>query len=253
MNTQLSTLMRQATENLEPVTPDLLERTVHQGIRLRRRRTTLVTATGAGAVLATAALITGGLQLVNHNPTPVTPQVAGKPTVAAPHASAKETLATLRSLVSAPGRTLSAPESSGKPADGYLTAAYVVNDGKGGSRIEVGLSGPPAKPGPGTVVSCQNRPHCTMNPDGSALITQTNLPEYPDNRQKTNGIVSNSVTLMLRDGRTIILTNYNGTLEKGTKHTRPLPLFTTTELTKMAHSQTWKFPPAQKQTPKPHK
>ena len=42
MNTQLTDLMQRATENLEPVTPDLLERSVQQGLHLRRRRTTIL-------------------------------------------------------------------------------------------------------------------------------------------------------------------------------------------------------------------
>lgn len=70
MNTQLTDLMNRATENLEPVTADLLERSVTQGLRQRRRRTALLTASGAGAVLATAGLIGGGIQLLS---SPLTP------------------------------------------------------------------------------------------------------------------------------------------------------------------------------------
>jgi len=138
--------MQRATENLAPVTPDLLERTIQQGLRRRRRRTTGLSLTGAGAVLATVGLIAGGIQLLGNPseapdaavagpPLPsVTPTPATKPRAATP----QQTLATLRSLITAQGRTLSKPETwGGTPGEGFNAAAYLVDDGKGASRVEV--------------------------------------------------------------------------------------------------------------------
>src|ERR1700754_4734622 len=112
MNTQLTDLMHRATENLEPVTPDLLERSVKQGLRQRRRRTTLLTASGAGAVLATAGLIAGGISraglpatAVAGSPLPAAQPPAAKPPAVTTKNPAKpgqvtpqQTLATLKSL-----------------------------------------------------------------------------------------------------------------------------------------------------------
>jgi hypothetical protein len=240
MNTQLADLMHRATENLEPVSTDLLERTVEQGIRLRRRRTTLLSVTGASAVLATAGIVVAGTQLVG-NPSDAAVAGTTKPSaapssVARPAAvTPKETLATLKSLIEAPGLTLSKPQTWGD--QGFNAAAYLVNDGKGVSRVEVLVSGGGeqdrcATPGIG----------CTKNPDGSTLFTVTEQPEYAGNRN-VDGVVSNYVALRLKDGRFISLTSYNAPAEKGTRHTRTKPLFTVAQLTSMVESKAWKFPP----------
>lgn len=243
MNSQLTELMQQATENLEPVTPDLLERSVQQGLRLRRRRTTVLSLTGAGAVLATVGLIAAGIQVLG---SPSEASVAGTPLPSAtPNAEAKphpvtpqQTLATLRSLIAAQGRTLSRPDAwGGNPDDGFNAAAYVVDDGKGASRIEVLVSGG-GQQDPCTDSSVT----CTTNPDGSRLLALKEQPEYPDSRNGTDGVTSNYVALHYPDGRFISIANYNAPAEKGTKHTRQKPLFSVTELTTIVKSKAWKFP-----------
>jgi|1186.fasta_scaffold43539_2 hypothetical protein len=251
MNTQLTDLMHRATENLEPVSPDLLERTVHQGLRLRRRRTALHTATGAGAVLATAGLIAGGIHVLGSpseaavagNPAPaVKPSAPSKPSMPAKttpaktgQITAKQTLATLRSLVQAPGRQLSNPEVWGGGT--FAGAAYVVNDGKGAARVDVMISGG------GEANPCVPvRSGCTTLPDGSFLYTSKENPEYSDSRQAEYGVVSNLVILFRSDGRNINLTSYNAPAEKGKQHTRPKPLFSVSELTALAKSKSWKLP-----------
>jgi hypothetical protein len=243
MNTDITNLMHQATENLEPVSTDLLERSVQQGLRLRRRRTTLLSVTGASAVLATAGLVVGGTQLFG---SPSGAAVAGttspsakasavtKPAAVTP----KQTLATLKSLIEAPGRTLSQPVARGGGSEGFNAASFVVDDGKGASFVEVFLASgsvqdPCAEPGA----------KCTTLPDGSKLFTLTEQPEYPGDRNK-DGVVSNYVVLVHKDGRFISLTNYNAPAEKGTQHTRETPLFTVAQLTAMVESKAWKFPPA---------
>jgi hypothetical protein len=239
MNTQLTDLMHRATENLEPVSPDLLERTVQQGVRLRRRRTTILSVTGATAVLATAGIVVAGTQLLGN---PSDAAVAGTTKPSAPSSVAKpaavtqkETLATLKSLIEAPGRTLSKPRTWGDGS--FNAAAYLVDDGNGASRVEVLVSGggeqdPCATPGIG----------CTKNPDGSTLLTLAEQPEYAGNRN-VNGVVSNYVALRLKDGRFVSLTSCNAPAEKGIRHTRTKPFFTVAQLTEMVESKAWKFPP----------
>ncbi|NUR94030.1 MAG: hypothetical protein HOV67_02095, partial [Kribbellaceae bacterium] len=236
----------------EPVTPDLLERTVAQGTRLRRRRTTLLAVSGGGAVLATAALIAGGIHVLGSpadsaaagTPIAITkpsakPSTAPsvKPTPSSTHAvNSQQTLATLKSLVAAPGRTFSQPETWGE--GGYTAAAYVVDDGHGAARVDVLLSGG-GEQSPCVPV----RQGCSTLPDGSVLYTLKESPEYPDSRQAEYGVVSNYVVLMRRDGRSISLTSYNGPAEKGKPHTRPAPLLSVKELTAIAKSKAWKLPP----------
>ncbi|TDX03521.1 hypothetical protein [Kribbella sp. VKM Ac-2566] len=249
MNTQLTDLMHRATENLEPVTPDLLERSVAQGLRLRRRRTAIATASGAGAVLATAGLIAGGIQLAG---SPTNAAVAGSPVpTAKPSAkpsakvtptakpagvNLKQTLATLKGLVAAPGRTFSNPETWGE--GDFAGAAYVVNDGHGAARVDVLLSGG------GEQNPCvPKRAGCSTLPDGSVLYVSKESPVYSDSRQAEYGVVSNYVVLFRRDGRNINLTSYNGPAEKGKQHTRPKPLLSVEDLSALAKSKAWKLPP----------
>ena len=240
MNTQLADLMHRATENLEPVSPDLVERTVQQGLRLRRRRTTILSVTGASAVLATAGIVVASAQLLGNTSDAAvagtTKPSAAPSSVAKPAAvTQKETLATLKSLIEAPGRTLSKPGTWGDGS--FNAAAYLVDDGKGVSRVEVLVSGGGEEDrcaAPGIV--------CTINPDGSTLFTLTEQPEYAGNRN-VNGVVSNYVALRLKDGRFISMTTYNAPAEKGSEHTRTKPLFTVAQLTEMVESKTWKFPP----------
>ena len=247
MNTQLTDLMHQATENLEPVTTDLLERSVAQGLRLRRRRTAIATASGAGAVLATAGLIAGGIHLAG---SPTDAAVAGSPvpsakpsatTTATPTAkpagvNPKQTLATLKTLVAAPGRTLSSPETWG--GGDFAGAAYVVNDGHGAARVDVMLSGG------GEGNPCvPKRTGCSTLPDGSVLYVSKESPEYSDSRQAQYSVVSNLVVLYRHDGRNINVTSYNGPAEKGQRHTRPNPILSAAELSDLAKSKAWKLPP----------
>ncbi|WP_427896015.1 hypothetical protein ACQHIV_18980 [Kribbella sp. GL6] len=252
----LTDLMQRATENLEPVSPDLLERTVVQGTRLRRRRTALLAAGGTGAVLATAGLIAGGIHVLN---SPADSAAAGTPTaITKPSASVKpspipsgtpstahaadntKTLSTLKTLLTAPGRTISKPETWGDSS--FSAAAYVVNDGHGASRVEVLLSGGGEQPR--CVPVAQG---CSTLPDGSTLYVLKESPEYTDSRQAEFGVVSNYVLLQRRDGRSISLTSYNGPREKGKPgHTRATPLLSVKDLTALAESKAWKLPPLSK-------
>ncbi|GAA2812253.1 hypothetical protein [Kribbella solani] len=252
MNTQLTDLMQRATENLEPVTPDLLERSVTHGLRLRRRRTVIRTASGAGAVLATVGLIAGGVQLLSSPadtatagtpaPLPVT-KPSAKPSPATnsaptykPGPTATKALATLQSLVAAPGRTFAEPETWGERD--FAGAAYVVNDGKGATRVDVMLSGG------GEANPCvPHRAGCTSLPDGSFLYTSKEEPTYNDGRQAEFSVVANRVMLYRPDGRNINLTSYNGPAEKGRQHTRTHPMLSVQDLTTLAKSKAWKLPP----------
>jgi hypothetical protein len=235
--------MNRATENLEPVTADLLERSVTQGLRQRRRRTALLTASGAGAVLATAGLIGGGIQLLS---SPADAGVAGaavpltKPSVkpSTPHGSVtpKETLATLRTLLAARELTLGEAETWG--GGDFAGAAYVVDDGKGAARVDVMVSG-----GRAANPCVAARSGCTTLADGSVLYVSPVSPEYTDGRQAQYGVVSRYVTLFRKDGRSINLTSYNAPAEKGQRHTRPNPILSAAELSDLARSKSWKLPP----------
>lgn len=242
LNDTLPSLMDRATENLEPVTTDLLDRSVQQGLRLRRRRTTLLSVTGAAAVLATAGLVAGGIQLLGSpseasvagTPVPiVTPTPLAKPAAG----TAQQALATLKSLIAAPGRTLSKPTVRGSAKEGYLVASYLVDDGNGAGLIEVLLAAD------GTANPCfGGGTGCTTNPDGSTMYSSSDEPEYSDSRNDKDGVFLNRVELSYPDGRYIGITNYNGPAEKGIAHTRAKPLFTAAQLATMAQSKTWKFP-----------
>lgn len=272
MSNQLKDLMHRATENLEPVTPDLLERSVAQGARQRRRRTTFLAAGGTGAVLATAGLIAGGIHLIGSpadsaaaglpaaNPSvtastkPSTKpsekpstgpsgktegKTSAKPTSggnAGSLAAQKQALSTLRTLLKAPGRQLSAPQTWGD-AGNFAGAGIVVDDGKGGGYVSVALSS-------GDVYDPCTGTHggCTTLPDGSIIRSMKDQPEYSDSRQAKEGVLSNSVELYHPNGRTISIICFNAPAEKGERHTLAKPVLTVAQLTTLAKSTAWKFP-----------
>ncbi|TCC32238.1 hypothetical protein E0H50_18675 [Kribbella sindirgiensis] len=148
----------------------------------------------------------------------------------------KQTLATLKALIAAPGRTFASPETWG--GGGYAGAAYVVNDGHGAARVDVLLSGG------GEGNPCvPKRAGCSTLPDGSVLYVSKESPEYSDSRQAEYRVVSNYVVLFRPDGRNINLTSYNAPAEKGKQHTRPTPLLSVEDLSALAKSKAWKLPP----------
>jgi hypothetical protein len=253
METNLSHLMHQATDDLQPVTTDLYERSLQQGLRLRRRRTTTMSVAGASAVLATAGLIAGGVQAFggpNNTPVASAPLPAAKPTPVAAKGGVTpaDTLATLRTLTQQRGK-LSKPETWGAAADGYLGAAFVIDDGKGAARVDVMVSAG------GEANRCKPvQAGCTKLPGGVWAFALKESPEYSDGRQQQYRVVSNYVVVFYPDGRNVGMTSYNAPEEKGEQHTRSKPTFTTTELITMARSTAWKFPPARaKESGKPTK
>ena len=243
LNDTLPVLMHRATKDLEPVTTDLLERTVHRGLRLRRRRTTVLSVTGAAAAVAMVGLLAGGLQVLGSQRDgavvdPAAPAVTSSAvaTATAAPVTHKEVLATLERLVSGPGRTLSNPVARRMDASSFA-ASVLVDDGKGKSLIEVVVAGG------GIGLPCNPPvPECRVNPDGSRQFAVSEAPEYSDSRQAAEGVVSNWYELQYRDGRYISLMNYNSSRQKGTGHTRAKPVFTTAQLAAMARSKAWRFP-----------
>ncbi|MFI7067046.1 hypothetical protein ACIBL3_39025 [Kribbella sp. NPDC050124] len=260
LNDTLPGLMQRATENLEPVSNDLLERSVRQGVRLRRRRTTLLSVAGASAVAATVGLVVGATQLVGGPseavvagpPSPSTTPVATPVAPKATGPTVQEALGTLRGLVQAPGRKLSQPQTWGDAS--ALGAAYVVDDGKGASRVDVLLTGG------GEMNRCAEAgARCTTLPDGSKVFSLAAEPTYAGSRN-VDGVVANYVARYLPDGRFMSLTSYNAPAEKGSPHTRAKPLFTVAQLTELVQSPAWKLPdtrsvvkPSKGATPPPSK
>jgi hypothetical protein len=205
----------------------------------------MLTASGAGALLATAGLIAGGIHLagsptnaaVAGSPVPLAkPSAKTSPTAKPVGVNPKETLATLKALLTAPGRTFTSPETWG--GGDFAGAAYVVDDGHGAARVDVMLSGG-GEGNPCVPV----REGCTTLPDGSVVYAYGESPEYTDGRQAQYGVVSNYVVLFRPDGRNINLTSYNAPDQKGEQHTRPHPILSTEALTTLAKSKAWKLPP----------
>jgi hypothetical protein len=160
----------------------------------------------------------------------------GKPTV-----PVAQTLMTLKKVL--PGNLqFSRPETWGggksNGFNGFNGAAYVINDGKGASRVDVGVT----YEIPVTKCSGEGPQQCKVRSDGAVVGWSTESPVYSDSRQAINGVVSNSIEIHYPDGRNINMTSYNGPQEKDAKHTRVHPAFSTDQLISMAGSPDWKFP-----------
>jgi hypothetical protein len=233
----LTDLMRRATEYVEPESTDLVERGIRRGVILRRRRRALVGSASASAVLAAAGMIFAGSQLIGGE-SAAAPPVAGVPIVVTPSATPtaagpNDTLQTLKSLLPA-GLKVSQPRTWG---DNFIAASYVVDDGKGGSLIEVQVMTRQ------TQISCANEAHpenCTERPDGTIV-----LAEHTPTRSAHGTPVAAATSVQLRypDGRIIVVGNANSTAWKKAPITRAKPLLTVAQLTAIADSKAWAFPP----------
>ncbi len=254
LDDQLPELMTRATDGLEPESVDLVERSMAQGVRLRRRRSTAAGMAAGGAVLLTMGLVVTGIQQFDQRGD-TGPMVAGPPVAGPPVASAKPpntpsglpstestkfpkrkpggpTLATLRSLLKTPGRTQSAPRSWGN--DATFAASLVIDDGKGKSLVSV-ITQRMLGPGSPTCKDVTGVPDCTTRADGSKIRSQ-------HLGQEGNGIISNLVEITSKDGRYIGLVTYNAVGEWETKPTRTAPLLSVAQLTELAESKLWTYP-----------
>ncbi|WP_328320250.1 hypothetical protein OHA70_21285 [Kribbella sp. NBC_00382] len=242
LNDTLPELMHRATENLEPESSDLVERGMARGVTLRRRRTALISFTGAAAIVATAGVIVGGSQLFAKDTPPAPAGTATKQqatiTKQAPKpVTMKETQATLTKLLPA---GLKVTKAQVWDDGGGYQAELIVNDGKGLSLLSLAI-----RPEWGKNQGCSDQKPGTCAPraDGSVL---TVVKEEVDER--IPGVLTNRIYLVRPGGESIALSSFNGptvtrsgaiTVEKS----RPKPALTTAELTTIADSKLWRFPP----------
>ncbi|MEV6285967.1 hypothetical protein [Kribbella sp. NPDC051770] len=246
LNDSLPDLMRRATDDLAPESNDLVERGIRRGVTLRRRRTALLSLSGAGAALATAGIIVGGTHVFAG--TPEAP-VAGTTAAAAPNAkppvskpaTPAGTLATLRGLL--PENLQQSAAKSYNDGGGQYRADVVLNDGKGESLLSLTIA--TSKP----ITSCDGMDHCKVQPDGSVVRSFANQ-SIKDPRRNPGGIKRSAVEIYRPDGRTISLQHFNASLSI-TQHTRPDPLLTVAQLTTIATSNTWVYPAAPPAAPRP--
>jgi hypothetical protein len=250
LDTTLPDLMRRATENLEPTAPDLVAHGIRRGKVLRRRRTALAGLTGAAAVLATVGLVAGSTQLFSG---PVEAPVSGS--VAAPAGASAgttstrphseqpvtpaETLQTLSALLP---KDLAAtnPTTGGGYGLGANEATVLLDDGKGASLLTLTIT--TAQP----TTNCNPFPpdSCKIQADGSVYVAWADQPLYTD-RPNPGGIKQTTVELFHPNGTQISLSNYNAPKDKDTGHSRPSPILSVAQLTQIASSTRWVFPPRQ--------
>ncbi|TCC27306.1 hypothetical protein [Kribbella speibonae] len=240
LHDSLPDLMRRATEDLQPATPELVARGIRRGKVLRRRRTALAGLSGATAVLATLGVVIGSSQVLRTDAqvepastTVLTP----KPTVSQPVTPA-ETLATLTRLLP-DGLTPIASTKSGGYGLGTNEASVLLDDGAGASLLTLSITTADA------ITDCNPFPPgtCTIHADRSVHVVYDNHPLYPD-RPTPGGVRETIVELFRPNGTQISLTNFNAPKEKS-EHTRTSPLLTAAQLAQIARSTQWVFPPRQ--------
>ncbi|GAB3930186.1 hypothetical protein GCM10029976_031360 [Kribbella albertanoniae] len=140
---QLPELMARATDGLEPESVDLVERSLAQGVRLRRRRSTAAGVAAGGAVLMTMGVVVAGIQHFDQRGD-TGPMVAGPPVASAKPTSTPSGLPSTETTkfpksTTAPvtgdhRRVLPAPWSAEvftkmPDANSYLPKAYYVAKG----------------------------------------------------------------------------------------------------------------------------
>lgn len=229
LHDSLPDLMRRATEDLQPATPELVARGIRRGKVLRRRRTTLAGLSGAAAVLATVGIIVGSTQLLQHHAAP-TVEPAGTPSAHRPTPlTPAETLAALLPKSLHRGHTSTSEDG---------TLSVVLDDGRGAGLLTVDMM--TAQPN----TDCNGSPPgtCTVQPDGTVYVAYADRPLYTD-QPNPGGIRVTTVELFYRDGRQISISNYNAPKEQGAEHSRPAPILSIAQLTQIARSKQWVYPP----------
>ncbi|MEU4197000.1 hypothetical protein AB0E69_34220 [Kribbella sp. NPDC026611] len=243
LNNSLPELLERATDTLDPQT-DLVARGISRGTTLRRRRTVLRAATSVTAVAATVAAVAAGTQLFGGSKTQA--PVAGKPNPVATatpvvvNATKADTLADLRAALP-PGLKVVKTELGGDNVDNTVRA--VVDDGHGQALVLVLVTAPNAGFQPSTPV--------VRRPDGSKLGSLRNQPVTPGAGGNPGGVVYNVVDTVRPGGQVISLMAFNAPEEKGATKTRPAPVLSVAQLTKIADSKIWTFPAPGKPGPKP--
>lgn len=240
LHDHLPDLMRRATDDLQPATPDLVARGIRRGKVLRRRRAASASLSGAAAVLATVGIIISSSQALRVQPAtppPVSPPPTHKASASGPVTPA-ETLATLTRLLPN-GLTPTSSTTSGGYGLGTNEAGVLLDDGAGASLLTLSITTADA------ITDCNPFPPgtCTIQADRSVYVVYDDHPVYPDG-PNPGGVRETIVELFRPNGTQISLTNYNAPKENG-EHTRRSPLLTAAELTRIARSTHWVFPPRQ--------
>ncbi|WP_328997388.1 hypothetical protein OHA18_23315 [Kribbella sp. NBC_00709] len=231
LHDSLPDLMRRATEDLQPATPELVARGIRRGKVLRRRRTALAGLSSAAAVLATVGIIVGSTQLLEHGAAPAV-QPAGPPS--AHHSTRLAKMSPAETLAALLPKSLHRANAT-TSADGTLSV--VLDDGNGAGLLTVDMM--TAQPN----TNCNGSPAgaCTVQPDGSVYVAYANRPLYPD--ANPGGITVTTVEQFYPDGRQISISNYNAPRDQGVEHSRPAPILSIAQLTQIARSNQWVYPP----------
>ena len=198
LHDSLPDLMRRATVDLQPATPDLVARGIRRGKVLRRRRTALAGLSGAAAELATVGVILSGNQALRVQPAtpavspppthkPVKPSSSGPVTPAA-------TLATLTSLLPN-GLAPTSSTTSGGYGLGTNEASVLLDDGAGASLLTLSITTADA------ITDCNPFPPgtCTIQADRSVHVVYNDQPVHPDG-PNPGGVRETVVELFRPDG-----------------------------------------------------
>jgi hypothetical protein len=73
-------------------------------------------------------------------------------------------------------------------------------------------------------------------------VAYADRPLYTD-QPNPGGIRVTTVELFYRDGRQISISNYNAPNDHGVEHSRPAPILSIAQLTQIARSKQWVYPP----------
>ncbi|WP_328996439.1 hypothetical protein OG394_17485 [Kribbella sp. NBC_01245] len=242
--TDISDLMRRATDGLAPESPDLVQRGMAQGLRMRRRRTVLVSAAAAGAVIATAGFAVAVQSIGPGNTAPGGVQVAGqttakptpRPTATKPTTKPWQprfALNTLRKVLPAEVKT-SDPHVWGEKGD-FNGGSWTIDDGGGLAEVNAMIARHSLK-------NCTDDDlpaSCRKLADGTLVVSRKLEPSYGPGDPRDVGVVANSVEVYRPDGLRVNIMAFNSVDEKDSPKTRALPPYTVEQLTTMARKPAW--------------
>ena len=237
-------LMRRAAADVEPRSLDLYERGLKRGQTLRRRRTVRNALAGTGAVLATAAVLFGANSVLGgtggaSGDVPVAGQPASAtarantPT-AARAATPERAAETLKKLLPANLR-VSKVHAEWDTLYGAINVEMLVDDGRGPAQVSLRLGNT------GGLAPCADKPEtCRVRKDGSTITVGGDRPGKVD----PSGLRGHHVVIAHRDRTFISVASNNTTSNTAQRPTRPQPVLSVDQLTAIADSNLWLYPPA---------
>ena len=229
---RISTLFHDTTAQIEPDVSGLVRGGIDRG-RVKRRWRNVGTAFVAAAAVGVVGVAASVVPSFGPDGAGTEPAGAPAPAVAAPAATPERAAAeTLKKLLPANLRVSKVHTERDKQY-GAINVEMLVDDGTGPAQVSLRL-------GSSDLAPCADKEdRCRVRKDGSAITIGGDRPGKVD----PSGLRAHNVVITHRDRTFIMVASNNTTSNTAMRPTRPQPVLSVHQLTAIADSNLWLYPP----------